>query len=174
MKRVLCAGLAALGATSAAAQTYPLRIPTPSGEVVLPTEGDKRAYDGYRYAAARRAGDSVYLSGVIAGRRPGEGTDAAAFKAQVRRAFQRLQRTLEASGLGFADVTMINSFHVWQGPDFAGTKAEQFAAFEEVMDEFMDPPWPAWTAVGTTGLLGDGGIVEIQMIAHAPPPAAAK
>ena len=33
----------------------------------------------------------------------------------------------------------------------------------------MDPPWPAWTAVGTTGLLGSGGIVEIQLIVHAPP-----
>jgi hypothetical protein len=31
----------------------------------------------------------------------------------------------------------------------------------------MKPPYPAWTAVGTTGLLSDGGIVEIQLIAHA-------
>jgi enamine deaminase RidA (YjgF/YER057c/UK114 family) len=26
-------------------------------------------------------------------------------------------------------------------------------------------PYPAWTAVGTTGLLADGGIVEVQLIA---------
>ncbi len=171
MRTVVLAGLAALLAASASAQTWPLRIPTPSGEVVLPSEGDRRAYDTYRYAAARRAGDTFYISGVIVGRRGSEGTDVAAFKAQARRAFERIRRTLEASGLTFADVTMINSFHVWQGPDFAGTKAEQFDAFEQVMDEFMDPPWPAWTAVGTTGLLGDGGIVEIQMIAHVPPKA---
>jgi len=160
--------LAAAAATSALAQPYPMKIPTPSGEVILPSEGDRHAYDSYRYAAARRAGDSLYISGVIVGRRGSEGTDVEAFKAQARRAFERIKRTLAATGLGFADVTMINSFHVWQGPDFAGTKAQQFDAFEAVMDEYMDPPWPAWTAVGTTGLLGDGGIVEIQMIAHDP------
>ena len=32
----------------------------------------------------------------------------------------------------------------------------------------MRGPKPAWTAVGTTGLLGEGGIVEVQMIAQIP------
>ena len=70
--------------------------------------------------------------------------------------------------LSFDDVVMINSFHLWEGPNFAGTKAEQFQAFEQVKEEFMHGPKPAWTAVGTTGLLPDNGIVEIQMIAAAP------
>ena len=63
---------------------------------------------------------------------------------------------------------MINTFHVWSGPNFAGTRDEQFKAFGEVKDEFMPGPHPAWTAVGTTGLLSDGGIVEVQMIAMVP------
>jgi hypothetical protein len=29
----------------------------------------------------------------------------------------------------------------------------------------MKAPYPAWTAVGTTGLLSDSGIVEVQLIA---------
>jgi hypothetical protein len=61
---------------------------------------------------------------------------------------------------------MINSFHVWNGPDFAGTRDEQFEAFEQVKEEFMRGPHPAWTAVGSSGLLGQGGIVEVQMIAQ--------
>jgi len=50
-----------LHATPAWAQTaspppfVPLHIPTPSGEVILPTENDKHAYDDYGYAALRRA-----------------------------------------------------------------------------------------------------------------------
>jgi enamine deaminase RidA (YjgF/YER057c/UK114 family) len=60
---------------------------------------------------------------------------------------------------------MINSFHVWQGPNFSGTRADQFKAFEQVKEEFMHGPKPAWTAVGTTELLADTGIVEVQMIA---------
>jgi enamine deaminase RidA (YjgF/YER057c/UK114 family) len=60
---------------------------------------------------------------------------------------------------------MINSFHVWQGPDFTGTRDEQFQAFEDVIGEFMKAPYPAWTAVGTSGLLGSNGIIEVQLIA---------
>jgi hypothetical protein len=33
----------------------------------------------------------------------------------------------------------------------------------------MHGPKPAWTAVGTTGLLADAGIVEVQMIAVSAP-----
>lgn len=154
--------------SSAALADEAQHIPSAGGEVILPGTGDVYAYENYRYAAARRAGDYVYISGVVAGPRAGEATDVAGFKAQLRRAFQHLQAILKASGADFKDVVMINSFHVWEGPDFSGTKDQHFEAVEEVMDEFMDKPWPSWTAVGTTSLLGEHSIVEIQMIAYVP------
>jgi enamine deaminase RidA (YjgF/YER057c/UK114 family) len=160
--------LAAVLFASPALAEQAQHIPAAGGEVILPTAGDVEAYENYRYAAARRAGDYIYISGVVAGPRPGEATDVAAFKAQLRRAFHHLARILSASGVDFKDVVMINSFHVWEGPDFSGSKAQHMDAVEEVMDEFMDKPWPAWTAVGTTSLLGERSIVEIQMIAYAP------
>jgi enamine deaminase RidA (YjgF/YER057c/UK114 family) len=150
----------------AAETTWPLKLPAPGGEVVLPDEGAKRAHDEYRYAAARHVGDMVYVSGVIVNRRDGEGKDVAAFKLQAKRALERLRVILEAAGTDFQHVAMINSFHVWQGPNFDGTRSEQFDAFEQVIGEFMQAPYPAWTAVGTTGLLSDGGIVEVQLIAR--------
>jgi len=146
----------------------PTHIPTRSGEVILPNAYDRQAYEEYGYAAVRRAGDLVFISGVVVGHRPDEGIDVAAFKEQVRRSFRRLDAYLKAAELGFDDVVMINSFHVWQGPNFAGTREDQFKAFEAVKEGFMHGPKPAWTAVGTTSLLPDGGIVEIQMIAHSP------
>ncbi|MBU1378635.1 MAG: RidA family protein [Alphaproteobacteria bacterium] len=136
--------------------------------MVIPFEGFQRAYDDMKYAPARHAGDFLYISGVIAGPISGEAHDPEAFKGQVRRAFKTLKRILDAEGLTFADVVMINTFHVWDGPGFEGTKAEQFSAFSTAKDEFMSAPHPAWTAVGTTGLLSDNGVVEIQMIAYAP------
>lgn len=145
-----------------------LRIPAPGGEVILPTAADRRAHDLMRYAAARRAGDTLYISGVIVYRAEGEGRDVAAFEAQVRRAFDRLNQVLKASSASFADVAMINSFHVWDGPNFAGSKSEQFAAFSQVAGEYLSAPYPAWTAVGTSGTLGETGIAEIQLIVHAP------
>jgi enamine deaminase RidA (YjgF/YER057c/UK114 family) len=163
---------ALLVATSAAAQTpsadYPKRIPAPGGEVVIPMAGFQSAYDDMHYAPARRAGDYLYISGVVAGRVGDEGKDVEAFKIQMRRGFRLLQRTLAASGAEFGDVVMVNTFHVWDGPDFTGTRMEQFNAFSAVKDEFMPAPHPAWTAVGTSGLLAPGAIVEIQMIAYVP------
>ena len=155
-------------APPAATQDRPVRIPAPGGEIILPTAHDRTAYERGGYAAIRRSGDLLFLSGMIVYRRPDEGTDVAAFKNQVRRTFRRIQAALAAAGASFDDVVMINSFHVWTGPDFAGTRDEQFEAFEQVKEEFMHGPHPAWTAVGTSGLLGQGGIVEVQMIAHSP------
>jgi enamine deaminase RidA (YjgF/YER057c/UK114 family) len=157
--------VALAGIAADSTSTYPMRIPAPGGEVILPDLGAKQNYDHWRFAAVRRVGDMLYLSGVIVYRTPNEGTDVAAFKLQVRRGLERLRRNLEAANSDFQHVVMINSFHVWQGPDFTGTRDEQFQAFEDVIDEFIKPPYPAWTAVGTTGLLANGGIVEVQLIA---------
>lgn len=163
--------LIAAGATHAAEpEKWPMVIPAPHGSVILPDENSKWAYDNFRYAAVRRVGDTLYISGVVIGPREGEKRDAAAFKQQVHRGFQRLQAILKSAGATFEDVVMINSFHVWEGPNFEGTKDQHFALFEEVADTYLQPPYPAWTAVGTTGLLGTNSIVEVQLIAHVPKP----
>ena len=165
--RLALPALFALIATPALAQeVYPKRIPAPGGEVIIPSAQHQWAYDEIKYAAARRAGDMLYVSGVIVGRARDEGTDPESFKKQVRRAFVSLENVLKASGASFDDVVMINSFHVWEGPDQPAPRNEQLAMFNAVKSEFMKAPHPAWTAVGTTGLLGSNGIVEVQLIAR--------
>jgi enamine deaminase RidA (YjgF/YER057c/UK114 family) len=159
------ASFSLLGAAQAADEKYPLKLPAPGGEVILPTAGDRENHEKWRFAAVRRVDDMLYVSGVIVYRQENEGKDVAAFKLQARRALERLRSNLEAAGSDFQHVVMINSFHVWQGPDFNGTRDQQFQAFEDVIGEFVKAPYPAWTAVGTTGLLGNGGIVEVQLIA---------
>lgn len=171
LKPALLATALVAVATAAQAQPapgYPKLIPAPGGEVVIHSAGAQRNYDEYKFAPARRAGDVLYISGVIAGPYGGAARDSAAFTEQTRRAFRAIEQMLKAEGVGFADVVMINTFHVWDGPGFKGTRDEQFAAFAKAKDEFMSAPHPAWTAVGTTGLLADDGVVEIQMIAYAP------
>jgi enamine deaminase RidA (YjgF/YER057c/UK114 family) len=163
--------LFAVSATHAAAsEKWPMVIPAPHGSVILPDENSKWAYDNFRYAAVRRVDDTLYISGVVIGPREGEKHDAAAFKQQIHRGFQRLEAILKSAGATFADVVMINSFHVWEGPNFEGNKQQHFALFEEVADTYLKPPYPAWTAVGTTGLLGTNSVIEVQLIAHVPKP----
>ena len=147
----------------------PQKIPAPGGEVIISSAGEQGAYNAYTYAPARRVGDMLYVSGVIAGKAPGVEGDVEAYKAGLRQAFRRLERTLKQAGTSFDNVVMINSFHVFDSPHFKGTKEEHFNAVLAVKNEFMKAPHPAWTAVGTTGLLADNGLVEIQLIAHVPP-----
>ncbi|HEY0103757.1 MAG TPA: Rid family hydrolase [Brevundimonas sp.] len=163
--------LAAPGGAFAQAADYPRRLPAPGGEVIIPGAGGQRAHDEVGYAPARRAGDTLYVSGAIVFRAPDEGRDVAAFEAQVRRTLTHLNRTLASAGATMNDVALINSFHVWDGPDFSGTKDQQIEVIARVWREFSEGPRPAWTAVGTTGLLGTGGVVEIQLTVHAPAPA---
>jgi enamine deaminase RidA (YjgF/YER057c/UK114 family) len=169
IRRLILPVLCALAATPALAQdAYPKTIPAPGGEVIIPSERQQKSYDEIKYAPARRVGDTLYVSGVIVGRAKDEGTDPESFKKQVRRAFASLDATLKAAGTDFDNVVMINSFHVWEGPDQPAPRREQIAMINAVKSEFIKGPNPAWTAVGTTGLLAPGGIVEIQLIAYVP------
>jgi len=145
---------------------FPRHIPAHDGEVTITAAREQFLYENFKFAAARRAGNTIYLSGVIAGPEKGEGRDAEAFKNQLRRAFGAIGATLKAAGADFSRVAMINTFHVWSGPNFEGDTNAQLAAFVAVKDEFIAPPHPAWTAVGTTGLAIATGVVEIQVIAH--------
>lgn len=163
---ILCAVVAA---PVLAQEAYPKTIPAPGGEVIIPSERSQKSYDEIKYAPARRVGDTLYVSGVIVGRAKDEGTDPESFKTQVRRAFNSLDATLKAAGTSFDNVVMINSFHVWEGPDQPAPRWEQISLINAVKSEFIKGAHPAWTAIGTTGLLAPGGIVEIQLIAYVPP-----
>jgi enamine deaminase RidA (YjgF/YER057c/UK114 family) len=145
-----------------------IRIPTPGGEVILTTLAEHTAYDEWDYEPARRAGDYVYVSGVVVARQPEGPRTPGTFKDATRRAFTTLRARLLALGADFADVVLINSYHDWSAPEFHGDRIAQFTAFREVKAEFMPALHPAWTAVGTSGLIREAGIVEVQMIAYAP------
>ncbi len=53
-----------------AGNSAPTRIATPGGEVVISRPAEHTAYDDWNYAPARRAGDYVYVSGVVVARQP--------------------------------------------------------------------------------------------------------
>jgi enamine deaminase RidA (YjgF/YER057c/UK114 family) len=146
----------------------PQRLPTSTGEVLLPTPMDVKFHEEWQFASARRAGNLVFVSGVVAGPKPGEKPTPEAYEAGVRRAFGAIERALKAAGLGFEHVAMMNTFHIWKTPHFEGTKQQQFQAFLRAKQDYMKSPHTAWTAVGVTELLPDNGVVEIQVIAAVP------
>lgn len=143
------------------------RIPAPGGEIVFGPSG-RRVYEKWHFAAARRAGDYVYISGVVIARETDGPRTAETFKTATRAGFARIAALLAEFGLSFDDVVMVNSFHDWTASEFGGDRLAQFVAFGAVKDEYMRGVYPAWTAVGTSGLIDPNGIVEVQMIAYAP------
>ena len=164
------ATLVLLGAVTAPASAQPgVRvIPAPGGEVVVADERGATSYDRYHYAPVRRAGDYLHVSGVVIARAEHGPYTPETFRTAARAGFDRIKALLASAGLSFADVVKITSFHDWSATEFAGDRLAQFEAFGAVKDEFVAPPYPAWTAVGTSGLINPRGIVEVEVIAYAP------
>lgn len=125
-------------------------------EAVFPA-GRHELYENYRYSAATRSGDLLFVSGHV-GSRP-DGSKEPDFTAQVELAFANLQATLAAAGCSLADLVDVTTFHT--DPE------NQFETVLRVKDEvFPQAPYPNWTAIGVNWLAGFD--FEIKAIARIP------
>lgn len=120
---------------------------------IVPT-GQESSYERFHFAPAFRVGDTVYVSGVI-GRGP-DGAVPADAADEFRATFAELASTLAAAGASIGDVVELTSFHV---------DLSEVAAFAAAKDEVMGEPYPAWTAIGCTGLLIPGARAEVKATA---------
>ncbi|WP_266095704.1 Rid family hydrolase, partial [Acinetobacter baumannii] len=76
--------------------------------VIMPEDPRARAaQEDWGYAEAVVAGNTIYLSGMVVGLRPGETDLDAAFD----RVFRRIEGTLKRVGASWDDVVDITSFH---------------------------------------------------------------
>lgn len=131
--------------------------PAPDHKIIYSDNpGVRESQDKIGWADSVTAGDTVYISGVIAGTRP---TDKSLEDAYTR-AFDTLTKILERAGVTWADVVEVRSFHT--------DPTAQIDAMAAVKRRYRAVPDPAWTAVGTSGLLSPSGITEIALIAHKP------
>jgi enamine deaminase RidA (YjgF/YER057c/UK114 family) len=114
-------------------------------------------YQSFRYSAAIRSGDLLFVSGQVGSRE--DGSPEHDFEAQVRLAFDNLASVLSASGCSFDDIIDVTTFHT--------DPATQFETVLAVKDALIpEPPYPNWTAVGVTWLAGFD--FEIKVIARIP------
>jgi len=114
------------------------------------------------YSDAVIAGDTIYLSGIVVGRAPGETSLTPAFE----RAYRHIGRILERAGASYADIVDVTSYHTDVVP--------QVEAMSAVQRRLLGSPPPAWTAVQVARLLPEAGIAEIKIVARRPAPAAAR
>jgi len=141
--------LAALPAAPAAARE--------AGNVIMPADPAARAFqEEVGFADAVIAGDTIYLSGVVAAPRAGEAGLEPAFE----RVFVRIADVLARAGASWDDVVDMTSFHT-DLPD-------QIDAFVAVKNRHVKGPPPAWTAIGISRLYEPTAIVEVKVIARRP------
>ena len=169
IQRLVAALAFILSTTQIPAQDLtPVVVEGPAGAAVYINEDQKRGNDQYGFAGAYRAGDFIFVSGVVAGSWSGEVLGESELRDAVREAFTYAGQTLAAAGASYDNVVDIVSFHIWDTPLFSGDKSAQLDAVVDVKREFMREPDPAWTAVGTTELVPDRGIIELRFTAYAP------
>jgi enamine deaminase RidA (YjgF/YER057c/UK114 family) len=110
----------------------------------------------FGYSQAVRVGDLVILAGQMpcdAGANlvaPGD------IKGQTRQVFENMKAVLSAAGLGLEDLVEIVSYHT----DMTG-----LGDVAAVKAEYIPSNFPAWTALGVTGLALPGQLIEIKATA---------
>ena len=126
-----------------------------AGHTALLTEDPAflKVQEAWGFADAVVAGDTIYLSGVVAGQRQGEDLDAA-----YARAFDAIGATLKRAGADWSDVVDMTSFHT--------DLQSQMPAIVKAKSRYLPKPTIAWTAIEIGRLIPDRGITEIKIVAR--------
>lgn len=124
-------------------------------EFLNPPEAATR---GLPFSEAVRAGDLLYLSGMIGFDPATDKVVPGGVKAEARRALTLVQDALKRNGASLADVVKCTVFLA----DIA-----EWPAFNEVYTEFFKSPFPARSALAASGLARNAR-VEVECIAYAP------
>ena len=122
--------------------------------VVMDSDPEEAKFQAeWGFAGAIRVGDTIYLSGVVAGVHKGE-TD---LTLGYERAFKKIGETLKSAGATWDDVIDITTFHT--------DLTTQMPAIVAVKNRYIKAPFPAWTAIQVARLIPTNGITEIKIVA---------
>lgn len=110
------------------------------------------------FSEAVRAGDFLYLSGMIGFDPATDKVVPGGIKAEARRSLTLVQEALKRNGASLADVVKCTVFLA----DIA-----EWPAFNEVYVEFFKKPFPARSALAASGLARNAR-VEVECIAYVP------
>ena len=112
-------------------------------------------YDEWNMSPGLICGDFMFLTGFS-----GVGMDGTlpiSPEMQIRNAFQTIALVLQEANLDFSSLVEMTSYHV-------GLQAH-LELFKWIRNEYVQQPYPAWTAIEVTGLIQEGAMIEIRAIA---------
>lgn len=128
-----------------------------SQQAIVP-QGSQAAVDQMKLSPGIISGGHVFLTGMTGSSPDGSMPDS--LETQFRQAFDKIAAVLCEAGLGFGAVVEMTSYHIGLRDHF-----DQFCA---IRAEYVQAPFPAWTAVEVAGLRREGAVVEIRVIAAIP------
>lgn len=108
------------------------------------------------YSHARRAGNTLYVSGQVPRTVDNEAVDPGDLEAQVRQVFDNLEAVLVAAGGSPDDIVKLTTYL---------THRDQFATWRKVRDSRFREPYPASTLVIVDSLSYPEYLVEVDAIA---------
>ncbi len=103
------------------------------------------------------SGGHIFLTGMTGSR--ADGSMPLDLDEQFRQAFKKIDLVLREAGVSFESIVEMTSYHV-------GLQSH-FDIFNSIRSEFVQDPFPAWTAVEVAGLRREGAVVEIRVVAAA-------
>lgn len=120
-------------------------------------DSKKLDYRDYHFSPGFQAEGFLFISGQIGLDANGNAPSDPAEQALL--AFVSMGEVLAATGLDFTNIVSLTSHHT-------GAIESVLEWFPAVKDQFIVEPYPAWTALGVTGLAIPGLVVEMAAIAH--------
>lgn len=114
-----------------------------------------------QFAPAVRAGDTVFLSGIIAALKPGSDATEEAYFQATDAAFAEIDMILKDAGGSIADIVDITGYHI----DFASHIGPVMKAKAKWLP---GPDFPCYTLIGVTELFDPLGFLELKARAYIP------
>ncbi len=130
-----------------------------SKQAITPPEF-RTASDELKMSPGILSGNFVFLTGVTGSDTKGQMPEDP--ETQFRKTFEKMEIVLREAGLTLQSIVEMTTYHV-------GLR-EHFDLFDSIRLEFLDAPYPAWTAIEAGGLRREGAVVEIRAIAHTAAP----
>lgn len=126
-----------------------------ANRAIIPAEF-RAAAEQLKISPAIISGNNVFLTGVTGS--DAEGHMPADKETQIRSVFDKIATVLKEAGLTYQSIAEMTSYHV-------GLR-DHFDLFNSIRGEYVQAPYPAWTAVEVAGLRREGAIVEIRVVAN--------
>jgi 2-iminobutanoate/2-iminopropanoate deaminase len=113
-----------------------------------------------------RVDNLLFVGGQLSADQKGNVLGAGDIEVQTRNVFENVTRVLEEAAATWQDVVKINTYYCC---DATGGEVQQFwEKMTRIRLEYLPDPGPVGTAVRVAGLMYDGFLIEVDVIAVLP------